>query len=192
MPDSPIAAGKSSFSLIDPEPLFDALDLEHSPVLLDLACGVGNYALAASARMGRPGTIFAFDLWREGITRLKEEIDRRKIGNISAQVVDITRQLPLPDHSADVALLATVLHDLLQIHTHSGALTEIARVLKPQGILAIVEFKKIEGPPGPPISIRLEPEALETIVTPFGFEKYRSLDLGPYHYVMLLRPRQIR
>ena len=48
-----IAAGKSSYHLIDPDRFFAALDLADDTVLLDVGCGAGSYALAAAERLGR-------------------------------------------------------------------------------------------------------------------------------------------
>ena len=79
--------------------------------------------------------------------------------------------------------MATVLHDLVEVKTQHGALKEIARVLKPGGVLAIIEFVKAEGPPGPPIDIRLTAEEVESIVSPYGFLKEYIKDVGPYNYL---------
>ncbi len=50
----PIAAGKSSYDLIDSEKLFSKLRLAEESVLLDVACGGGNYAVAVSVFL-KPG-----------------------------------------------------------------------------------------------------------------------------------------
>jgi hypothetical protein len=60
-------------------------------------------------------------------------------------------------------------------------------VVKPNGILAIMEFMKIDGPPGPPRHIRLSPEQVEDMLTPFGFMQERIVDVGPYNYLMLFK-----
>ena len=67
MTEKPIAAGKSSFDLVDPEKVFAELRLQPDTVFLDVACGVGNYALAAAEFIGEEGAILAVDLWEEGI-----------------------------------------------------------------------------------------------------------------------------
>lgn len=54
----------------------------------------------------------------------------------------------------------------------AAVLTEIARVVKPTGILGVMKFKKIDGPPGPPIHIRLSPTEVADRLGPYGFEKY--------------------
>jgi len=62
---------------------------------------------------------------------------------------------------------------------------EVARILKPEGKLAIIEFKKIEGPPGPPLHIRLSQEEVDDFLSPFGFQLEKTEDIGPYHYLSI-------
>ena len=181
----PIAAGKSSFELVDTDRLFNALQLKAGSTFLDLACGQGAYALAASEQIGANGRIVAVDLWKDGIVALQNEASLRGIDQIEAMVVDVSRQLPLSDGSVDVCLMATVLHDLIEDNTDQAALREVRRVLKNQRVLAIIEFKKIEGPPGPPIAIRLSPEMCAAHLLPFGFRLERHMDIGPYNYLAL-------
>jgi ubiquinone/menaquinone biosynthesis C-methylase UbiE len=183
MTRKPIAAGKSSFELIDAEGLFAALKLPEDTVLLDLACGRGAYALAASTYIGQRGRIYAFDLWAEGIAALQADAAAGRLEQIQAQVTDVSQPLPLEDHCVDVCLMATVLHDLVQERTDQTALQEVRRVLKNKGTLAVVEFKKIEGPPGPPVAIRLSREECRERLRSLGFDFVRHLDVGPYHYL---------
>ena len=181
----PIAAGKSSFELIDAEQLFKALNLKEDTIFLDLACGKGAYALAASEYIGSKGRILAVDLWEEGITSLLKDAANRGLDQIEATVVAVSQQLPLSDSSVDICLMATVLHDLIEDKTDQATLLEVQRVLKTQGTLAVIEFKKIDGPPGPPIAIRLAPEACASHLKPFGFKLERHVDVGPYTYLAL-------
>ncbi len=191
MDKKPLGAGNSSFDLIDPELFFSALGLQEDTLFLDAACGRGAYSLAAAQYVGPAGRIYAFDLWEEGIEALQKDIHYKRGTPIVAQVVDVSRQIPLEDQSVDVCLLATVLHDLIQDRTETGALREIGRVLKPRGTLAVIEFKKIEGPPGPPIRIRIAPEEVEERLQPHSFSLLRVLDLGPFNYLALFKRKEI-
>jgi hypothetical protein len=47
-----------------------------------------------------------------------------------------------------------------------------------------MEFKKIEGPPGPPMKIRLDPNEVVSIVKPFGLIKKDEKEVGEYNYLM--------
>lgn len=185
MDTSPIAAGKSSFDLIDCEKLLAELPLKEGITLLDVACGAGNYSLTLSKYIGDRGTIYAVDLWQEGINALQEQIIAQGTKNIQANVADVSKKIPVEDNSIDVCLMATVLHDLIQDKTDTGTLKEVQRALKPGGTLAIIEFKKINGRPGPPIEIRLSPDELKIFLEPHGFQVVKTLDIGPYNYLSL-------
>ena len=50
-----------------------------------------------------------------------------------------------------------------------------------------MEFKKIDGPPGPPIHIRLTPEEVTDRLDPYGFKKERYVDVGTYNYLIMLK-----
>ncbi len=174
----PHGAGKSSFDLIDSDLVLSELRLHPDTVMLDLGCGVGNYTLAAAERIGPAGAIHAFDLWEEGVAALRESVRARGLGQIRADVADLGGQLPLPDESAHVVLMATVLHDLVEAGVGEGALRQTARVLRPGGRLVIIEFEKVDSHPGPPAAIRLSPEEVEALVIPHGFRKEKLLQVG--------------
>lgn len=192
MTEKPIAAGSSSFDLIDPTRLFAALELRKGTVLLDVGCGVGSYALAAAEKVGVKGTIYAVDLWEEGIATLSREIALRRITHIHPLVADVSRKIPVADRSIDVCLMATVLHDLIADGTADGTLRETERVLKPDGRLAVVEFDKVEGPPGPPRTIRLSPAELDAVLVPRGFIPLTTTAVGPCNYLTVYRGGQNR
>ena len=105
-------------------------------------------------------------------------------------LADISGKLDIEDHSVDMCFMATVFHDLVHDGNHQGALVEVKRVLKQSGTLALVEFKKMEGPPGPPMQIRLSPEELDAMLGPYGFTSVNTTEVGPYHYLSLYMRRE--
>ena len=184
-PGKPLGAGHSSFDRIDIARLFIDLGLGRGRSFLDIACGRGPYVLAAAEVVGPEGRLYAVDLWKEGISALKREARARGLKNVAAEVADAGRAIPFPDASADAALLAIVLHDLVEEGKEAKALRETARVLKPGGRLAVVEFKKVESDTGPPKQVRLDPPAVQDMVAAFGFRKLRFRDLGPDLYCLI-------
>jgi len=179
----PPGAGKSSYDLIDPGTLWAALNLPQGITFLDLGCGQGNYSLAAASRIGPNGVVYAVDLWEEGLIALKERAAQEGLANLRP-LAAAAGQVPMESRSVDMVLLATVLHDLVEAGTAAGALAEVARVIKAERRLAIVEFHKIDGPPGPPRHIRLDPDEVEALVAPYGFVRQQTVRLGPYNYLM--------
>jgi ubiquinone/menaquinone biosynthesis C-methylase UbiE len=190
--EKPPGAGGSSFQLVDFEKVVVELDLQKGATFLDMACGNGEYALRFSKIIGDEGLIYAVDLWEDNINRLIKTLSAAGIKNIEALVADVSEPMPIGNDSIDICLMATVLHDLIQANTAEGAIKEAARVLKPHGLLAIIEFKKVDGPPGPPIHIRLRPQDVESIVEPFGFNKKGMKEVGAYNYLMAFHLEDIK
>jgi ubiquinone/menaquinone biosynthesis C-methylase UbiE len=184
-PHPPHGAGKSSFDLLDQELLFPALRLQPGDTVLDLGCGEGRYALPLARLVGAAGQLIAVDLWEKGLASLTDKAREAGLTNIRTVHADASRPLPLPAAGVDLAFLATVLHDLAEAGQAEGALTELARLVKPGGRLALVEFKKIDGPPGPPLAIRLSPEEAAALLRSYGFIPGETLDLSPHLYLAL-------
>jgi len=101
----------------------------------------------------------------------------------------LTQSIGIDDSSVDLCLMATMLHDFEEINKGGAVLKQIKTILKPGGCLAIIEFKKIEGPPGPPVKIRLSEQEVETLVTGYGFKKEKTVDIGDYNYLIIFRSR---
>ncbi|MFZ5798892.1 MAG: class I SAM-dependent methyltransferase [Thermodesulfobacteriota bacterium] len=185
----PPSAGLSSFNLLEERKLFDSLGLFPGMTLLDLGCGLGNYAVAASPHVGE-GIIHALDAWEEGIETLAVRTEIGRLTNIRACVADAADgPLPLAGSSIDLALLATVAHILVREAVFHKTLAELRRVLRPEGRLAVVEFHKVDVPPGPPVEWRLAPDELADIVAPAGFQPFSCVDVGPLNYLSLFTLR---
>ena len=185
MTTKPPGAGRSSFELIDHARLFRHLGLEEGMTLLDVASGRGAYSLAAAAIVGAGGKVLSVDLWQEGIEGLERMAGEQGLTHIATAVSDIRREIPFPDDAADAALMATTLHDLTADGSQDRVLREVARVLKPQGRLAVVEFKDLDGPPGPPRHIRISAQQVQAALAAHGFVHRLTEDIGPYNYVAL-------
>jgi ubiquinone/menaquinone biosynthesis C-methylase UbiE len=189
MEKKPLGAGSSSINLINKDLLFQSLDLKKDTILLDLACGSGNYSIAAAGFIDNSGLIYAVDLWKEGISSLRDYALKNNIPQIRAILADVGKELPIDTGSVDVCLMATVIHDFVRIGSHDTALKETSRVLKSTGRLAAVEFKKMEGPPGPPMEVKLSSEELNGLVGKYGFSQKLVIEIGPYNYLSIFEKK---
>jgi ubiquinone/menaquinone biosynthesis C-methylase UbiE len=180
-------AGRSSRAYLSAETVVAGTGLKAGDIFLDVGSADGYYSLEASRVVGGRGRVYAIDNYEASISVLKEQIEREGLGNIEAVTADATKRIPLDAGKVDVCLLANVLHGFVANGEVERVLREAARVVRAGGTLAVVEFKKVSGPPGPPLSIRMSPEEVESMVAPYGFEKVRSFEVGPHHYEMVLR-----
>lgn len=179
--------GKSSWDLIDKARFLESLALRSGAVVLDLGCGRGYYARALAENISSTGRVHAIDIWPEGVEQLREEADAAGLSHVIGHVADLRERLPIDGGTIDLCLLGTVLHDLVESGVAPAVLDEVARVLARRGRLAIVEFKKADGPPGPPKEIRLGPSEVEALVRPHGLWNEAYVDLGPHNYLLTFR-----
>jgi len=186
MSKKPVAAGKSSFDLIRREDFFSNIDIDQDAQILDAACGIGLYSIEISKLLNENGLIHAVDFWGGGIELLNQAIREQGISNVSPIQADITEHIPLESGSIDLSLMATILHDLSATE-QDATLKEIARVLNPEGTLALIEFKKIDKGPGPPITIRISPEEAEEKIAAYGFTLIRHAEIGDFNYLLNFR-----
>jgi ubiquinone/menaquinone biosynthesis C-methylase UbiE len=177
--------GACSRSILDAERVLKATGLKKGNTFLDAGSGSGYLSITASAIVGDKGKIYAVDIDAASIEKLKEELRRQNITNIEASVADMTAKTSLIAGSIDVCLMANVMHGFVENKEVPALMKETTRLLKPGATLAVVEFKKLENIPGPPLALKLSPEQLISIVTPFGFRQKETVEVGIYHYAVI-------
>ena len=111
--------------------------------VLEVGCGTGDVALAASEPASRDGAVYGIDPSPEMIAVAREKAARARRA-VEFQV-GVVEALAFPDASMDVVLSSLMMHHLPEALKRRG-LAEIVRVLKPEGRLLIVDFKRPTTP----------------------------------------------
>ena len=108
---------------------------EGSTTVLDLASGTGDLALGAAARLPH-ARVLGLDVSRRMAAAAEQR--RRELGEDRARFsVGHLSQLPAGDGSVDAV---TVGYGIRNAPEHGAALDEIDRVLRPGGLLLIMDF----------------------------------------------------
>ncbi len=176
--------GKSSRDILDAEVVLKAAGLKNGDVFLDAGCGDGFISIDASSVVGDTGKVYAVDVYPESIENVKNEIADKNLTNIDALVVDITEKIPLDDDSVDNVIMANVLHGFVAGDEVEPVMNGITRVLKPGGIFAVVEFRKVKGTHGPPFNVRISSSEVDEILSKYGFNVAEIIELSEYHYLI--------
>jgi len=169
---------KFSEGLLDEKKIKDELKIATGQTILDAGCGNGYMAKKFSPLVGKTGRIFALDSDKGFINILKEEVEGT---NITALIGDITKSTIFQDRSVDMIYLSNVFHIFSKTQVEYFS-KEANRILKPEGVLAIVNIKKIETVFGPPLEMRYSPEEL---IKNVKLHPSKLVDVGKYFYMQL-------
>jgi SAM-dependent methyltransferase len=114
------------------EGLLDLARVTAGDRVLDLACGVGDPALAAAARVGPTGTVIATDISPDMLAFAAQRAAAAGLANLETHEMD-AEAIDLPDASVDVVLCRLGLMFLPDL---DRALAGVYRVLVPGGRFA--------------------------------------------------------
>ena len=111
-----------------------ALRLQRTETVLDLCTGTADVALAAAPAAGRViGVDFSHEMLRLGLDKVRS----RGLGRHITLARGDAMRLPLGSASVDAAVIS---FGIRNVQLPDVALRELARVLRPGGRLAILEF----------------------------------------------------
>jgi demethylmenaquinone methyltransferase/2-methoxy-6-polyprenyl-1,4-benzoquinol methylase/phosphoethanolamine N-methyltransferase len=125
--------------------MLDKAGLKPGDRVLDVGCGPGSLALKAKERVGQAGQVVGIDASPEMIDVAREKAQRAGV-KVDFRL-EVVERLPFPNDSFDAVLSSLMMHHLPDDVKRQG-LGEIRRVLKPGGILMIIDFKRPESRSG--------------------------------------------
>jgi ubiquinone/menaquinone biosynthesis C-methylase UbiE len=165
------------YRLIPPEETLRRFGLRAGMRFLDFGAGTGYFSRPAARIVGPTGKVYAVDMSREMLEVL------RKNGVTPTTEIHLSREyaIPLPDGSADVALLAFVLHENVD---RGRLLDEVMRVLTQEGRLVLIEWKKQDEEQGPAREERLGEEELQSDLSRFRLIDEGSLNDSHYYKII--------
>jgi ubiquinone/menaquinone biosynthesis C-methylase UbiE len=175
--------GKSSEGFLNKEIILKELNIIPGQTILDAGCGNGYMSKEFSSLVKQTGKVYAIDPDKNAIEALKA---KTQYVNILPIVGDITKTTEIPESSIDLIYLSTVLHGFSKSQI-DGFQTEVRRLLKPHGILAIVEIKKEPTPFGPPLNIRFSPQELNELITLFP---NKTVEVGQFFYMQIFEKKE--
>ncbi|MEO8499354.1 MAG: methyltransferase domain-containing protein [Vicinamibacteria bacterium] len=176
-----------AYKLDDPErrrwlPVVDVLDrlaVRPGMMIADVGSGTGYFALPLAGAVGPFGRVFAVDAQPEMLALLRGRVEDLPISLVHGTADRTT----LPDASVDLVLLANVWHE---IDEPTAVLAETARILRPGGRIAILDWRKdVEQPPGPPLAHRVSATDTAALLRSAGWAVALPETVGVYSHLVL-------
>lgn len=164
-----------------PEELVAALGLKPGMTVADLGAGTGYFLRYLSVAVGEQGSVFAVEVEAKLLERIRERADNDADRNI-VPVLASSDDPRLPHGAVDLVLIVDTYHHFDDRLTY---LRRLARVLKPGGRMAIVDWFKRELPEGPPPSHKLSREHVLGEMRAAGYELVAEPTFLPYQYFLI-------
>ena len=174
-------AGGSSLVFSNPKQNVHRLGFREGMKVADFGSGSGAYTLALANVVGDSGVVYAVDVQRELLTRVQNMAVQKGLENIHIVWGDIESQtgVAIKDGILDGVLLSNT---LFQVENKNAVVKEAWRVLKPGGLLSVIDWTDSFGGLGPPQSDVVSQSETMLICTDNGFAFKNDFNAGDHHY----------
>ncbi len=165
----------------DPEAILTGIGLKSDMVFMDIGCGDGFFTLPAARIVGPGGKVYGLDSNPQGIQAIQERARAEGLHNISLHTAR-AEDMVLCQGCADRLFFGIVLHDF---QDPSQVLQNAHQMLKPEGLLVNLDWKKIDMDFGPPKGKRFAESTASALIESAGFKIESIKESGQYHYIVL-------
>jgi predicted methyltransferase len=165
-----------------PDQVMDALAVAEGSKVADVGAGGGWFTIHLSRRVGPNGVVYAEDIQPEMIEAINRRMQHANLTNVKP-VLGMPNDARLPA-GLDAVLIADSYPEMDDPPGSAVPLLKnLARSLKPQGRIGILNFTPGGGGPGP--VERVAPEAVVERAAEAGLQLIKREDLPPFLYLLV-------
>ena len=175
----------------------DALGVKPGMVVVDFGAGSGAYIMHIAELLKGEGTVYAVDVQQDLLRRIKNEAERKNLKVVNTIWGDIEKHegSKLSDDSADIVLMSNI---LFQLDDKRAGLAEARRILKDDGVLAVIDWTASharldsarQAGLGPHPRDVVHKDAAIILARESGFDLVSEFPAGAHHYGLLMKKSQ--
>lgn len=164
-----------------PDQVMDAMGIAEASVVADIGAGSGWFTIRLARRVGPQGLVYAEDVQPEMINAITRRVQREGLTNVRA-VRGQNSDPRLQSGAMDAILIVDAYHE---VEDRVTMLANLARALKPQGRIGVVDFKLDGTGPGPSPEERVSPDVVVKDAAKAGLRLVRQEPFLPYQYFLI-------
>ena len=170
----------------DPEKNIKQFDLGNSNHVADFGAGSGFYSFAAAKAVGASGKVYAVDVQKDLLEKLKHEAKAMHLKNVDIVWADIEKLggTRLKENSMDAVIAANI---FFQLEKKEETCLEIKRILKPGGRVLVVDWTSSFGGTGPIQESVFTESMAKKLFEKNGLKEDRVIKAGTQHYGIIFR-----
>jgi len=163
-----------------------ALGVDPGMSIADFGSGSGAYVLLIAEALANSGHVYAIDVQRDLLRRIKNDAHKRGFKNVEVIWTDLEHPgaSKIADRTLDLVLISNL---LFQIVDKEAVLSEAWRILRPTGRLAIIDWNESYGGMGPIKQDVVSKEKTLALARSAGFALQREFPAGAHHYGLIFR-----
>ena len=171
---------------IKPEEIIKNFEVGPGMVVADFGSGSGHYVLAIAKKMNNLGTVYAIDIQKNLLEKIKSEADKQHLSNVEIIWADIEGKegTKLANGILDFAVASNI---LFQIGDKEVVAKEIKRTLKSGGRAAVIDWSASFGGSGPAPKAVVPKKEAERVFIQEGFLEEREFPAGDNHYGIIFK-----
>lgn len=162
-----------------PDRIWEVLNPAPDCTLIDIGAGVGYLTLPFAERFPR-AKAYGCDILEGMVRLLREDAAERGLDNLDA-VLMTPDKIDLPDGCADFIVMGQLHHEL---DAPAPLLAECKRLLKPGGVIAIIDWADAENGKSPAAGRRVPVSRIRADLERAGFAGIETHDVYEYHTFM--------
>ena len=167
-----------------PEQIMDALLIAEGSIVADLGAGGGWFTIKLARRVGPHGLVYAEDIQPQMIEVITRRVQRENLQNV--RPVLGTAKDPRLFPNIDAVLIVDAYHEMEDPVT---LLQNVARSLKPQGLIGVADFNPGGGGPGPAREERVDPQAVVKAAEAAGLQLVKRDPVPPFMFLLVFGKR---
>ncbi len=164
--------------LFKPIKALKSLGIKRQMIVADIGCGTGFLTIPLARIVGPKGKVYAVDISKEMLNDVRRRIKKEGLKNVKV-IVSKENEIPVKSKDVDYCLLSSVVHEL---ENSTLFFKELKRLLKDNGKVGIIEWKKVPSPLGPPIKEKIPIPTMKQILIKNRFNIEKTVDLCRYNY----------
>ena len=164
-----------------PDQIMDAMGIADASVVADIGAGSGWFTIRLARRVGPQGLVYAEDVQKEMINAISRRVSREGLSNVRP-VLGLKNNALLPAGALDAVLVVDAYHE---VEDRVAMLASLARALKPQGRIGVVDFKLDGTGPGPSPEERVSPDVVVKDAAQAGLRLIRQEPFLPFQYFLI-------